>query len=128
VAGKRTRLELEEGLPYEGWTEVGDLLRDPGGGQAVDEQRAAKWMHYAWVCRSVEICLRKQILTYKHLPDSQQHDDYADVIAAQVIHAYLHLTDLERGPLPRRARTCRGLLQAGTGGASGSCGLRAALA
>jgi len=29
------------------------------------------------------------------------------------IHADLHLTDLERGPLPRRARTCRGMLEAG---------------
>jgi len=40
---------------------------------------------------------------------SQQHDDYANVIAAPVIHADSHLTDVERGPLPRRARTCRGL-------------------
>ena len=56
---------------------------------------------------------------------SQQHDDYADVIAAQVPYADLHLTDLERGPLPRRARTCSGLLQAGTKGMSGFQGLRA---
>ena len=47
------------------------------------------------------------------LPGSPQHGDYAGVIAAQVIHADLYLTDLERGPLTRRARTCRGLLEAG---------------
>jgi len=60
------------------------------------------------------------------LPGSPQHGDYADIIAAQVIHADLHLTDLERGPLPRRARTCRDLLEAGTGGMSGCRGLRPA--
>ena len=50
----------------------------------------------------------------------------ADVIAAQVLHAYLHLSYLKRGPLPRRARTCRGLLGAGTRGVSGCRGLQAA--
>ena len=41
------------------------------------------------------------------------HDDYAYVIAAQVPHTDLHSTDLDRGPLPRRERTCRGLLGPG---------------
>jgi len=50
------------------------------------------------------------------LPGSRRQNDHADVIAAQVIHASLHLTDLERAPLPRRARTRRGLLGAGTRG------------
>jgi hypothetical protein len=59
------------------------------------------------------------------LPRSQQHDDYANVIAAQVIDGCLHLTDLECGPLPRRARTCRGLLEVGTRGMSGFRGARA---
>ena len=42
----------------------------------------------------------------------------------QVPHAYLHLTDSERCLLPRRARTCRGLLEGGTRGMSAFRGLR----
>jgi len=73
--GLGDRLRGKGGRPAENAATVAALSKEVGVAertarhriaQAADEQQAATWMNYAWVCSSVQISLRKEILTYKH--------------------------------------------------------------
>jgi hypothetical protein len=95
----RTSLELPKGLTYAEWYSLKQHLEQWEAGiqwyigdylnygehaygekyaQAVGPEQAATWRHYAWVAASLEMCLRKHNLSYKHhevvapLPPTEQ--------------------------------------------------------
>lgn len=73
--------------------------------QAVDERRAAKWQHYAWVARSVEKSRRRHILSFNHhqevasLEADEQSKWLADAVENKwTVHALREKIRLSRTP------------------------------
>jgi hypothetical protein len=48
------------------WLNYGESKYGEKYAQAVGPEQAETWKNYAWVARSVEMSLRKDILSYKH--------------------------------------------------------------